>query len=131
MADRTVGPDGFAAAIGSILQEYGSDVVDGTKVLTDKVAKKTVSTLKKTSPVGPGKRGKRYRTRWTSTEQISSVFGKVVAVHNTKAGLTHLTEHGHQLRQGGRTRAIPHIAPAEKQAVQEFEEGLEKVIQNG
>ncbi len=45
--------------------------------------------------------------------------------------LTHLLEDGHAKRDGGRTKAMPHIQKHEQDAVQEFERRVEEVIKGG
>ncbi len=40
----------------------------------------------------------------------------------------HLLEFGHALRKGGRTRAFPHIAPAEEKAAQILEKEVEAAL---
>ena len=45
--------------------------------------------------------------------------------------LAHLLEHGHAKRNGGRTRAIPHIAPAEEAGVEQLEREIERGLRYG
>ena len=45
--------------------------------------------------------------------------------------LAHLLEHGHAKRNGGRTRAIPHIAPAETIGEEQLMKEIERMIKDG
>ena len=45
-----------------------------------------------------------------------------------KYQLAHLLEKGHAKRGGGRTKAVPHIAPAEESAVKQLESDIKKAI---
>ena len=45
-----------------------------------------------------------------------------------KYQLAHLLEKGHAKRGGGRTKAMPHIAPAEENAVKELENDIKKAL---
>lgn len=93
-----------------------------------KTAKATVAALKQTSP----KRSGRYARSWKTKQQATSAGNKAHVVHSEKHyRLTHLLEKGHALRQGGRTRAYPHIKQAEEQAIADFEQELVKRIERG
>lgn len=74
-----------------------------------------------------------YRKSWKSKISIKQ-GGKVEAVvYSTQPHLTHLLEFGHAKvgKRGGRTKAIPHIKPAEDFAISRVEqlirEGIAKV----
>ena len=45
--------------------------------------------------------------------------------------LAHLLEHGHAKRGGGRTRAIPHILPAQEAAEEQLMNDIERGLKNG
>lgn len=122
-----VGIDELAKAVMSELSNYQKNVTAGVKKEAKKVGKEAAETLKQTSPEGA--RG-RYKQGWaTKTESGENVVS--VIVHNkTDYQLTHLLEKSHALPQGGRTTAQVHIKPAEEKAIQDFEQAVEKVIEN-
>lgn len=110
----------ISGAISRELQLYLQDVSGGLEVAKKKTAKKLVQDLKLTSPENTGK----YKQGW----RIKST-GKKYIVHNaTDYQLTHLLEHGHAKRGGGRVQAQIHIAPAEDRAIANFVEEVEREL---
>jgi hypothetical protein len=106
------------------LQRYGKLLDEQVQEEAKKASQELVAELKQSSPKRKGKGGK-YAKGWRLKKQGNSYI-----VHNaTDYQLTHLLEKGHALRNGGRTRAFPHIRPAENKAVQSFLAALERVIE--
>ncbi len=109
--------DQMADAIAKELSSWSQDVADATKDECKKVADETVSTLKATSP----KRTGRYARGWRQKTSFEDRANIRVTVYNVRYQLTHLLENGHAKVNGGRVSGIPHIAPAEKQAIDMLE----------
>lgn len=66
-----------------------------------------------------------YRKGWRVKKK-----GKKYIVHNaTEYRLTHLLEHGHAKRGGGRVEGRPHIAPAAHIAEADYLNAIEDVIE--
>lgn len=106
--------------IAKALSEYTNEVTEGLNEAKKDISKETAKTLKSTSPKNTGDYAKGWR---------ASKVGTSYVVHNkTDYQLTHLLEKGHAKRGGGRVAGIPHIAPAEEQAINEYERRVEKVI---
>ena len=115
----------LASEIAKLMEEYAADVTEDMKEEAKAVAKETAEELKKTSPKGRGSRKGHYNAGWTSSIEREKASAIGIQVYNRKKpGLTHLLEKGHAKRGGGRVAGIPHIAPAEQQAVKEYEKRL-------
>lgn len=98
----------FYVAINDVLSGYALAVNEGVASAVNQTAKKSLAVVRQKSPVRFGD----YKKGWASTTTKNSVI-----IHNKKQyRLTHLLEHGHQLPQGGRAKAYPHIRPAEQEA---------------
>lgn len=129
---ETVHPDELAAAIMRNLQEYTDEVTAGIKRAEDETAKECKENLEADSPVAPtGKHRGKYKKGWKVTVTSNTPMEKHTVIHNKEYRLTHLLEDGHATRNGGRTRAIPHIKPNEEKANAAFETRVEEVLSNG
>ncbi|MBR3375385.1 MAG: HK97 gp10 family phage protein, partial [Firmicutes bacterium] len=73
-----------------------------------------------------------YAKSWSTkkTRQTSRSF-EVTVYSRNRYQLAHLLEHGHAKRNGGRTRAQVHIAPAEQNGIRQLEEDIKRSIRNG
>ena len=129
---RTVRIEDFEKALSSILSEYGDSVKEKSHKAAGKVAKIAKQEVQSKSPTKSG----RYRKGWTVTEEKTSGIWFEFTVHNrTRYQLAHLLEKGHALRRGGRSyghvAGRAHIAPAEQQAIRNYEEALRQIAQEG
>ncbi len=124
----TVSVDGLAGAISNTLQQYSDAVIDGVKKAEDITAKECKESLEADSPVGAT--GK-YKKGWKVTVTADTPLEKHTVIHNKEYRLTHLLENGHATRNGGRTKAQPHIKPNEEKANAAFEKRVKEVIRNG
>ena len=116
--------ESLAAMISASLEEYSSDVAENMKEAAKEIAKDTVKELKAASPVGSGTGG-HYKDGWASKVEAETPVAIGIRVYNKKKPwLTHLLEKGHAKRGGGRVEGIPHIAPAEQHAMEEYERRL-------
>lgn len=114
--------DDLSREIAKVLAEYSEEVENQTDNLAKATADKAVGILKSTSPRKKGK----YAKHWKFTKNKKGNY----VIHNAPQTyrLTHLLERSHLLRNGGRSKAQPHIAPVEEMVIREMTEGLERVI---
>ncbi|GGA56436.1 hypothetical protein GCM10007416_32040 [Kroppenstedtia guangzhouensis] len=106
--------------ISQALKDYTEEVSEGLEEAKEAAAKNAVKKLKQRSPKDTGD----YARGWRAKK-----IGRAWVVHNaTDYQLTHLLEHGHAKRGGGRVAGIPHIGPVEEEAIQEYVQKSEKVI---
>lgn len=117
---KKIAAEDIELLIGDYLNEYSEEVKEKVKKIADEVSKETVEELKTTSPKKTGK----YAKAWKGRKE-----GNKIIIYNEKGQLTHLLEHGHALWQGGRTRAFPHIKPAEQKLIKKYEQEVKKTIE--
>ena len=125
MADR-VRIDQLADEIMKGLKEYADLATDEMKAAVKEAGKLAKEEIAETAPKDTGK----YAKSWTSKVTAESSDNIKVTVYSPKKyQLAHLLEHGHAKRGGGRTKARPHIAPAEEKAEKKLEEDIRRALE--
>lgn len=113
--------DDLVEAVRGELDGYAEEVTGDVKQAVKEVARATVKEVKAKSPVETGN----YKKGWGQVKVSETEGSIVIAIRNKNYyWLTHLLENGHALKSGGRTRAFPHIKPAEDFAARELEKKL-------
>ena len=107
------------------MEEYARLAAEDMKKAVRKAGAEAKKDIQAGAPVKTGA----YKKSWTvkTTKNTADVMEVVVHSRN-RYQLAHLLEFGHALRKGGRTRAFPHIAPAEERAAQILEQDVEKAL---
>lgn len=128
MSGTRISVDQLADAVSDVLTEY-SKLADETmrKAVAD--AGKTVrNAIKEGAPVKSGKYAKSWSVKNT---KIDSHALEVTVYSRNRYQLAHLLEHGHAKRNGGRTRAQVHIAPAEEKGMEQLERDIVRGLSDG
>ena len=125
MATDRVRIDQMAHVIMEGLQEYADLATDDLKKAVKKAGDEAKKDIQNNAPVKTGA----YKKSWTvkTTKETSNAMEVVVHSKN-RYQLAHLLEFGHAKRGGGRTRAFPHIAPAEQSAAELLEREVEAAL---
>ena len=117
--------DNLASEIMKGLQEYKDLATDDMK----KAVRKAGKSVKKDIQANAPKKTGAYSKSWTvKTTKETSDSLEVTVYSQKKYQLAHLLEKGHAKRGGGRTKAQPHIAPAEESAVKELETDIKRSL---
>ena len=110
------------------LNDYAELTTEGMKKAVNDAGKTVRKEIQAGAPVKSG----RYKKSWTVKKTDESSTKLEVTVHSRdRYQLAHLLEHGHAKRNGGRTRAITHIAPAEELGIEQLERDIERCIKDG
>ncbi len=117
--------DQMAHVIMEGLQEYADLATEDLKKAVKKAGDEAKKDIQANAPVKTGA----YKKSWTvkTTKETSNAMEVVVHSRN-RYQLAHLLEFGHAKRGGGRTKAIPHIAPAEQRAAELLEREVEAAL---
>ena len=125
MATDRVRIDQMAHVIMEGLQQYADLATDDLKAAVKKAGDEAKKDIQANAPVKTGK----YKKSWAVKTTRETSNAMEVVVHSTnRYQLAHLLEFGHAKRGGGRTRAFPHIAPAEAKAAEMLEKEVERAL---
>ena len=120
---RKIKIEELADAVNGQLEEYSALASLAMKTAVAKAGNSVKNQIRDTAPVKSGRYAKSWRTK--KTKETSTRL-EVTVYSPTRYMLAHLLEHGHAKRNGGRVRAIPHIAPAEQAAGEELLKDIER-----
>ncbi|WP_027107140.1 HK97 gp10 family phage protein [Ligilactobacillus ceti] len=118
----------LAKAVMSELENYKNKTTENIKKTVIEISDETRKDIKANAPKKTGK----YAKGWK--KKIVKETGDSIAVTvYTPSGyrLSHLLEYGHAKRNGGRVKAMPHIKPAEEEAIKKLEKEIIKNLQDG
>ena len=117
--------DNLAKTIMEGLQEYADVASEDVKTAVRKAGKNVKTEISANAP----KRTGAYAKSWAVKTQKETANSLEMVVHSkNRYQIAHLLEHGHAKRGGGRVAGIPHIAPAEENAVKQLEEDIVKKL---
>ena len=123
--------DDLAEEIIRTLQDYSDDITTEVKQSARIVALAVKEELQETSP----KDTKYYAEHWKSSVTEDKTEHTInISVRDKKYQISHLLEHGHALRRGGRTigdgfvNPKPHIFEAQEHGEKLFDELIRKAI---
>jgi len=111
----------LASLIARELADYSKEVEEEVDGMAEEVAEETVQKLRATSP----KRFGKYAKNWRKKKLATGSFVIYNAARTYR--LTHLLENSHILRNGGRSRAMVHIKPAEENAIETFQQRIKEL----
>lgn len=125
MSKQSVTIEQLASVIMSGLREYASLTTSDVKKAVRRAANTAKKDINKSAPVRTG----RYKESWRIRTVQETSGGLSMEVYSpSRYMLAHLLEYGHANRYGGRTRAIPHIAPAEAHAKEQLHEDIMRAL---
>ena len=121
----------LSSEINKILEEWRGVTEEGVAAGLAASAEHAVNELHGANPPGSGQYGSwaEYNASWKASETPWAKHKASIVVHNEKKyRLTHLLENGHALKNGGRTRPFPHIAPVAEAAERDLLDQIRKYI---
>ena len=120
--------DQMAAVIERSLNDYKDMAVDSLK----KAVKRAGKTVKEEISAHAPRKSGRYKDSWRTKVTHEDGTSIQLVVHSPKRYmLAHLLERSHVLRNGGRTKARPHIKPAEEKGIKKVEDEITAALQKG
>ena len=125
MASDRVKIDGMAAAIMKGLEEYAEVATSDLKASVRKAGSNVRKDIQANAPKKTGAYSKSWSVK--TTKETSNTL-ELTVYSPKKYQLAHLLEYGHATRGGGRTKAQPHIVPAEEAAISQLERDIKRSL---
>ena len=120
--------DGLAEAVCRELNAFA----DTTSANVKAAVRKAAGSVRKEIEVRAPRRTGRYAQSWKTRATKETSQSLEMTVYSPKRYmLTHLLEHGHAKRNGGRVEGREHIASAERKGVAELEAAIERSLRHG
>lgn len=115
MAADRIKIDQLAAVVMEGLQEYADLATEDLKAAVKRAGDSVKKDVQAGAPTDTGA----YEKSWAvkTTRETANAL-EVTVYSRNRYQLAHLLEFGHAKRGGGRTRAFPHIAPAEQRVAE-------------
>ncbi len=127
MSDR-VSIDELAEAVMDGLREYADLATADMKAAVKRAGKAVKSDIQANAPRDTGD----YAKSWTVKATQETPHSLVLTVYSrNRYRLTHLLEHGHAKRNGGRVQGKAHIAPAEEKGSRQLLDEIERCLRDG
>ncbi len=121
----TISINDLDKAIAERLDSYSSEVTRRVRKVTNSTIKKLVRKTRERAPKDTGS----FAGHIASTyEDGGSTYKGVWYVKDPDYRLTHLLVHGHQLRNGGRTKPNSFLADSVDEVADEYVKALEKAV---
>ena len=124
---KAISIDELAVEITQAIAEYTEDVAVAIEAEVDATSKAVVEDIKANAPRRTGE----YARGWSRRKSKSSNRVTHIVYNTKKPQLTHLLEHGHAKRSGGRVEGKPHIRPAVDRHLPAMERRFEQIIERG
>ncbi len=122
---KTVKIDDLAEEVMKGLTEYSKLATSDMKKAVKKAGNDVRKEIQSTAPKETGAYAKSWAVK--TTRELAEKLEVTVHSRN-RYQLAHLLEFGHAKRGGGRTKAQPHIAPAEENGINALEKAIEKAL---
>ena len=116
--------DDLAGEIVLAVRTYTEEVGAAIEEAVEETAQALAADLRETSPKDTGE----YAKGWTARKEGP---GRYVVYNKKKPQLTHLLEHGHAKRGGGRVEGRPHIKPAKERHIPQLERKIAQILERG